>query len=150
MSKEQLREQGPLGLDATEWGQYGIDGDEDGKIRREDPVDSAATLARLIWSRGSLSAGIFTHNQAQWYVQEVLRQAEQIEGGCKARYVDWALAPLGTGFETARPQRGPERDLCQRAASAPAAVKAAIAAANSIATTPYVWGGGHGSWYSYG
>ena len=34
--------------------------------------------------------------------------------------------------------------------SAPAAVKAAISAANSIATTPYVWGGGHGSWYSYG
>ena len=28
--------------------------------------------------------------------------------------------------------------------------KAAIAAANSISTTPYVWGGGHGSWYSYG
>jgi cell wall-associated NlpC family hydrolase len=34
--------------------------------------------------------------------------------------------------------------------SAPEAVKAAIAAANSIAATPYVWGGGHGSWYSYG
>ena len=35
-------------------------------------------------------------------------------------------------------------------ASAPAAVKAAIAAANSIATTPYVWGGGHGSFSSPG
>jgi len=35
-------------------------------------------------------------------------------------------------------------------AAAPDAVKAAIAAANSIATTPYVWGGGHGSFESSG
>lgn len=35
-------------------------------------------------------------------------------------------------------------------ASAPAAVKAAIAAANQINETPYVWGGGHGSFTSSG
>jgi peptidoglycan hydrolase CwlO-like protein len=35
-------------------------------------------------------------------------------------------------------------------ASAPAAVQAAISAANSIATTPYIWGGGHGSFESSG
>ncbi|HWC48451.1 MAG TPA: hypothetical protein VG448_06190 [Solirubrobacterales bacterium] len=35
-------------------------------------------------------------------------------------------------------------------ASAPAAVQEAIAAANSIATTPYIWGGGHGSFESEG
>jgi peptidoglycan hydrolase CwlO-like protein len=34
--------------------------------------------------------------------------------------------------------------------SAPDAVKAAIEAANSIATTPYIWGGGHGSFESSG
>ncbi|HWB69689.1 MAG TPA: hypothetical protein VG518_06905 [Solirubrobacterales bacterium] len=34
--------------------------------------------------------------------------------------------------------------------AAPAAVQAAIAAANSIATTPYIWGGGHGSFESSG
>ncbi len=33
---------------------------------------------------------------------------------------------------------------------APTAVKDAIEAANSIATTPYVWGGGHGSFESSG
>jgi peptidoglycan hydrolase CwlO-like protein len=33
---------------------------------------------------------------------------------------------------------------------APSAVRAAIEAANSIATTPYVWGGGHGSFSSSG
>ena len=35
-------------------------------------------------------------------------------------------------------------------ADAPAAVQAAIAAANQIATTPYIWGGGHGSFDSPG
>lgn len=35
-------------------------------------------------------------------------------------------------------------------AGAPPAVVAAIAAANSIATTPYIWGGGHGSFDSSG
>jgi peptidoglycan hydrolase CwlO-like protein len=35
-------------------------------------------------------------------------------------------------------------------AAAPEAVKAAISAANSIAYTPYVWGGGHGSFESSG
>lgn len=35
-------------------------------------------------------------------------------------------------------------------ASAPAAVKAVIAAANAIAHTPYLWGGGHGSFESPG
>ncbi len=34
--------------------------------------------------------------------------------------------------------------------SAPQAVKDAISAANSIATTPYIWGGGHGSFESSG
>jgi soluble lytic murein transglycosylase-like protein len=150
MGKKQLREMGPLGLEPSEWAAYAVDGDGDGRIRHADPVDSAATLARLIWSRGSLEAGIFTHNQAEWYVQEVLRQADEIEGGCKARYVDWALAPLGSGLETAGPSAVLDGTLASAPESAPAAVKAAIAAANSITTTPYVWGGGHGSFYSYG
>ena len=34
--------------------------------------------------------------------------------------------------------------------SAPAEVKAAIAAANHIVGRPYVWGGGHASWWTYG
>jgi membrane-bound lytic murein transglycosylase B len=150
MSKKQLRELGPLGLEGSEWATYAVDGDGDGRISHADPVDSAATLARLIWSRGSLSAGIFTHNQAEWYVQAVLGQADELEGNCKARYVDWALAPLGSGLETAGPSAILEGVLASAPESAPAAVKAAIAAANSITSTPYVWGGGHGSWYSYG
>src|ERR1700761_8001761 len=35
-------------------------------------------------------------------------------------------------------------------AGAPAMVKRVIAAANHIRLTPYIWGGGHGSWISSG
>jgi soluble lytic murein transglycosylase-like protein len=92
MAKAQLRKFGPLGLDGSEWRTYAVDGDEDGHIRRADPADSAATLARLIWSRGSLRAGVFTHNQAHWYVEAVMAQAEEIKGGCKVTAADWAVA----------------------------------------------------------
>jgi hypothetical protein len=151
LSKKEMREEGPLGLDGMEWKQYRVDGDEDGHIRRNDIADEAATLAREIWSKGSLEAGVFAHNQAEWYVSEVMQEAEEIEGGCKVSYVDWRVAPLPAGHETAGPDAVLGADgLASAPTSAPPAVKAAIAAANSISTTPYVWGGGHGSWYSYG
>jgi membrane-bound lytic murein transglycosylase B len=151
MSKKELEEVGPFGLEGSELRKYRVDGDDDGKIEVADVFDSAATLAREIWAKGSLEAGVFAHNQAEWYVQEVMEQAEQIEGGCKVSAVDWRVAPLATeqtvaGAEAVLQPNG----LAAAPAAAPPAVKAAIAAANSIATTPYVWGGGHGSWYSYG
>ncbi len=151
MSKGQLRKEGALGLDGTEWKKYAVDGDDDGHIHRGDIADSAATLAREIWSRGGLEAGVFTHNQAEWYVAEVMQEAEEMEGTCKVSYMDWRVAPLATGFETSGPSAvlGPD-GLASAPASAPPAVKAAIAAANSITKTPYIWGGGHGSWYSSG
>jgi membrane-bound lytic murein transglycosylase B len=151
MSKRLLHTEGALGLDPMEWHRYAVDGDNDGRIRHGDIADSAATLARLIWSRGSLRAGVFTHNQAEWYVEEVQQEAGEIEGGCNVRYVDWRIAPLVTGFEApgSSSMLTPE-GLAAAPSSAPPAVKAVIAAANSIADTPYVWGGGHGSWYSYG
>jgi membrane-bound lytic murein transglycosylase B len=150
MGAKQMRERGPLGLEPSEWNQYAVDGDEDGHIHRADPADSAATLARLIWSRGSLRAGIFSHNQAAWYVQAVLADAEALEGHCKTSYVDWRVAPLASGFETPGPQAVLDNGFASAPEDAPAAVKAAISAANSIATTPYIWGGGHGSWYASG
>jgi len=151
MSKRLLRTEGALGLDRMEWNRYAVDGDNDGKVRHGDIDDSAATLARLLWSRGGIQAGVFTHNQAEWYVDEVLQEATEIEGGCKVRYIDWRIAPLATGFEApgASAVLTPE-GLAAAPRSAPPAIKAVIAAANSIADTPYVWGGGHGSWYSYG
>jgi hypothetical protein len=96
MRKAQLRKEGPLGLDGMEWRTYAVDGDEDGRIRRRDIDDSAATLARLLWARGGVQAGVFTHNQAAWYVDAVLREAEQLEGKCSATWVDWSIALPGS------------------------------------------------------
>ena len=80
-----------------------------------------------------------------------MRGAEEIEGGCKVTYMDWRVAPLATGTEVPGEAAVLNPDgLASAPRSAPPAVKAAIAAANSIATTPYVWGGGHGSFYSNG
>ena len=92
MSKADLHRHGALGLVGSEWKSYAVDGDGDGRIRRQDPADSAATLARLIWSQGGLNAGLFEHNHAKWYVDAVLADADRIEGKCEASTVDWALA----------------------------------------------------------
>ena len=92
MSKSQMRRTGPLGLDATEWKDYAVDGDKDGRIRRADVDDSAATLARMIWSRETLRAGVFTHNQAAWYVDLVLDEAGRLSGECKVTTVEWPLS----------------------------------------------------------
>jgi hypothetical protein len=92
MDRGELERQGALGLAGNEWQDYAVDGNADGRIRHEDPADSAATLARMIWSQGGLRAGLFEHNHAQWYVDAVLGEAEEIEGTCKATEVEWALA----------------------------------------------------------
>jgi hypothetical protein len=92
MTKAELERHGALGLVGEEWKEYAVDGDGDGRIRREDPADSAATLAREIWAQGSLGAGLFEHNHAKWYVDAVLAEAEKIEGKCTVSTVDWALA----------------------------------------------------------
>jgi hypothetical protein len=92
MSKRDLRRHGALGLVGSEWRDYAVDGDGDGRIRREDPADSAATLARMVWSEGGLRAGLFEHNHAKWYVDAVLGEADRIEGECEVGTVDWALS----------------------------------------------------------
>jgi hypothetical protein len=92
MEADELRRRGPLGLDGVEWRTFTVDGDGDGRIRHSDPDDSAATLARMIWSRGGLRAGLFSHNQAAWYVEAVLGEADRLEGKCKASTVEWTLA----------------------------------------------------------
>lgn len=92
MSRAELRRSGPLGLEPTEWRHYAVDGNGDGRINHANPADSAATLARLIWSHGSIRAGVFFHNQADWYVQAVLTEADRMQGRCSIHHVDWSIA----------------------------------------------------------
>jgi hypothetical protein len=91
MTKRQLRTEGPLGLDKMEWSRYAVDGDKDGRLRRDDIDDSTATLARMMWSRGSIDAGVFTHNQASWYVDAVAHEANLLSGKCKTGSESWVI-----------------------------------------------------------
>jgi hypothetical protein len=91
MSKRQLRTEGPLGLDKMEWNRYAVDGDKDGRLRHADIDDAAATLARMMWSRGSIDAGVFIHNQASWYVDAVDHEANQLSGKCTTGTENWVI-----------------------------------------------------------
>ena len=95
MGKKQLRTEGPLGLDPVEWREFAVDGDKDGRLRHADIDDSAATLARLMWSRGGIDAGVFTHNQASWYVDAVAREAEVLSGKCATTTESWTIVLPG-------------------------------------------------------
>ena len=95
MSPDELRERGPLGISDENWNEYAVDGDGDGRALRESPGDATSTLARMIWAAGTMRAGIFEHNHASWYVEEVLDQAKPLEGECRARTVAYAVALPG-------------------------------------------------------
>jgi cell wall-associated NlpC family hydrolase len=75
--------------------------------------------------------------------QRAIRRAVNDPGTGGAAYVapppPEKVVPGATGSVTAD-------GFAVAPASAPEVVKAVIAAGNAIATTPYKWGGGHGSW----
>jgi hypothetical protein len=91
MSDEQLSSVGPLGITEDHWKKYAVDGDGNGKIKRQSPADSAATLARMIWAAGDLRAGLFEHNHAEWYVDSVLHDAESMAGSCQVKTVAYSV-----------------------------------------------------------
>lgn len=95
MSAADLQSRGPLGISDDNWAKFAVDGDGDGQIARNNPSDSAATLARMIWASGSLRAGLFQHNHAEWYVDSVLNDAEAMAGSCQVRTVSYAVALPG-------------------------------------------------------
>ncbi|HEX6689240.1 MAG TPA: hypothetical protein VF085_11355 [Solirubrobacterales bacterium] len=74
--------------------------------------------------------------------------------GAAAQAVPWGYSciPASTGVARTSATCGATLEDGRAIAPphAPAAVKAAIAAANRIAGRPYVWGGGHLSWWMHG
>jgi membrane-bound lytic murein transglycosylase B len=91
MSPEELQTSGPLGISDENWERFAVDGDGDGKAKRESPADSAATVARMIWASGTLRAGLFQHNHAIWYVDAVLEEADGLAGKCNAHTVAYSV-----------------------------------------------------------
>jgi len=92
MTARQLAEHGPMGLSAAEWKRYGVDGDGDGLVRKDEPWDGIATFARLLWSKPTLEAGLFQHNHAAWYVEAATQDARRIAGECETSKADWNIA----------------------------------------------------------
>jgi hypothetical protein len=92
MTAAQLRQTGPMGLDAEEWKTYGVDGNDDGYVVRDEPWDGIATFARMLWSKGRLEAGLFEHNHAAWYVEAAMREADLIAGKCDTNNDSWNIA----------------------------------------------------------
>jgi hypothetical protein len=95
MSADELAARGPLGISDANWNRFAVDGDGDGRAVRENAGDAAGTLGRMIWAAGSLRAGVFAHNHAAWYVEEVLEESEPIAGKCEVRTVSYAIALPG-------------------------------------------------------
>jgi Transglycosylase SLT domain len=95
MTPAELRTRGPLGIDQANWDSFAVDGDGDGQVKRESPGDSAATIGRMVWASGSLRAGLFQHNHASWYVEEVLDEAAPLTGKCRVRNTAYSIALPG-------------------------------------------------------
>jgi len=60
MSRRQMKEMGPMGLSKEEWKRFGVDGNGDGYVLRNEPWDGIATFARMLWANGGLQAGTST------------------------------------------------------------------------------------------
>jgi murein DD-endopeptidase MepM/ murein hydrolase activator NlpD len=86
------------------WAGYGVDGNGDGRKSVMDPEDAIPGAARLLSVNGAPAnweRALFAYNHADWYVRQVLAQAERYRGQC-ATY-DWP----GGGGRLAWPVRGP-------------------------------------------
>lgn len=71
---------GPMQFLAATWASVGVDGNGDGESDRYDPEDAIPGTANYLSQSGApqdYQAAIFTYNNAQWYVDDVLAQAEQ-------------------------------------------------------------------------
>lgn len=75
--------QGPMQFMPATFAAYGVDGDKDGDRDIRDPADSVFSAARYLCangagrSDGALARAIWRYNQADWYVQLVLKLAGQ-------------------------------------------------------------------------
>ncbi len=70
---------GPMQFIPSTWANAGVDGDGDGDEDVCDPADAipgAANYLRLSGAPQDYQAALFAYNHAQWYVDDVLAQAE--------------------------------------------------------------------------
>ncbi|MDE3130984.1 MAG: lytic transglycosylase domain-containing protein, partial [Acidobacteriota bacterium] len=69
---------GPMQFLASTWAEYGLDGNNDGRIDRWDPADAIVSAANFLKHNGApdnIPAAVFAYNHSQAYVQQVLAWA---------------------------------------------------------------------------
>ena len=147
------------------WAQYGVTANGKGKPNPYDPADAIFSAANYLQASGAatnLRAAIFAYNHAEWYVDEVMSKAMQIESANPAAgsqsASDASLAAsagtqlgagalsTGTGTTSAVASGQGNVDPQSPTASAQAKVTAMLTTANLLNGLPYIFGGGHSSW----
>src|SRR3954449_11758861 len=69
------------------WDTYGVDGNHDGHVLPYDPADAIPAAARYLQASGAPAdyhRAIFAYNHAEWYVAQVLAQADRYRGASRA------------------------------------------------------------------
>jgi hypothetical protein len=92
MTRKQMKKTGPMGLSPSQWKRYGLDGNGDGLVLRDDAWDGIATFARMLWAHRSIKQGLFSHNHASWYVEAAVRESKVIAGNCDTAKTSWKIA----------------------------------------------------------
>lgn len=80
------------------WAAYGVDADGDGRRDPASPADAIHAAARYLRASGAPAGwyqAVFSYNHADWYVREVLGQAERFQGTCTAAVGDGGPVPIG-------------------------------------------------------
>ena len=91
MDWRQLRQTGPMGLTAEQWSDYGVDGNGDGLVTRDEPWDAISSFARMIWAKGGVDKALFDHNHAAWYVEAINRDANRMARKCTKSENAWTI-----------------------------------------------------------
>jgi len=135
----------------------------DNRAEVEDARDSIAAIQSQVAAASADAEARFADLKAA----QAERRATMDQRGSEEERINDSLAQLGqqvaaeggpapAGAQVPAPLNPSEQagyineSEASAPASAPQAVKDVIAAANAIASTPYVWGGGHGSFESSG
>jgi len=77
---------GPMQFMPATWSQYGVDGDGDGRKDVCDPADAVPAAAGYLVANGAPENyynAIYAYNHADWYVEDVLNQADVYRSAAK-------------------------------------------------------------------